>query len=121
MSMIKIYKTKLEEEKKLLEDELSALGRIDETGDWEATPDSEMNNQEVQDDGDMAERAEDYEERSIKLNSLELRLSDINTALEKIEEDSYGICENCKKGIEKDRLEVNPAAKTCKKCMDKII
>lgn len=119
--MIKIYKTKLEEEKQLLEDELSALGKIDETGDWEATPDSEMNNQEVQDEGDIAERAEDYEERSIKLNSLELRLSDIKDALEKIEGNDYGVCENCKKRIERDRLEVNPAAKTCKECMDKIV
>ena len=118
---LKIYKTKLEEEKKLLEDELSDLGRVDKTGDWEATPEDEMNTQEVQDDGDMAERAEDYEERSIKLNLLELRLSDINEALEKIEGDNYGVCENCKKEIERDRLEVNPAALTCKKCMDKII
>jgi len=118
---LRIYKIKLEEEKKLLEDELSDLGRVDKTGDWEATPEDEMNTQEVQDDGDMAERAEDYEERSIKLNLLELRLSDINEALEKIEGDNYGVCENCKKEIERDRLEVNPAALTCKKCMDKII
>ena len=119
--MSKIYKAKLEEEKKLLEEELSTLGQVDKTGDWKATPDSEMNVQEVQDEGDMADRAEDYEERSIKLNSLESRLSDINKALEKIETGEYGICENCKKKIEGDRLEVNPAAKTCKECMDKII
>ena len=117
---LKIYKTKLEEEKKLLEDELSTLGQVDKTGDWEATPEDEMNSQEVQDEGDMAERAEDYEERSIKLNSLEIRLSDVNEALEKIEGDNYGICENCKKEIEEDRLEVNPAARTCKECVDKI-
>ncbi|MFA5773482.1 MAG: TraR/DksA C4-type zinc finger protein [Candidatus Paceibacterota bacterium] len=119
--MIKIYKTKLEEEKKLLEDELSTLGQIDKMGDWEATPEAEMNSQEVQDEGDMAERAEDYEERSIKLDLLELRLSDINKALENIESGKYGICENCKKEIGKDRLEVNPAARTCKECMDKIV
>lgn len=118
--MIKIYKTKLEEEKKLLEDELSALGQVDKTGDWEATPERETNTQEVQDEADMAERTEDYQERSIKLNLLEERLSDINKALKKIEENNYGICENCKKEIEKDRLEVNPAARTCKECMDKI-
>lgn len=119
--MSNIYKIKLEEEQKLLEEELSSLGRIDKKGDWEATPEDEMNTQEVQDEGDMAERAEDYQERSIKLNSLELRLMDINRALEKIEKNDYGICENCKKEIEKDRLEVNPAAKTCKDCMEKII
>ena len=119
--MTKIYKTKLEKEKELLEDELGTLGKIDEVGEWEATPENEIATQEVQDDGDMAERAEDYEERSIKLTLLDSRLSDINIALEKIEDGTYGICENCKKEIGKDRLEANPAARTCKECMDKII
>ena len=33
------YKIKLEEEKKILEDELASMGKLDkETGDWEATP-----------------------------------------------------------------------------------
>lgn len=115
------FKTKLEEEKKLLEEELSDIGRVDKKGDWEAVPDDEEKSQEVQDDGDMAERAEDYEERSIKLGLLESRLSDINKALIKIDGTDYGICENCKKEIEGDRLEVNPAALTCKECMKKVI
>lgn len=118
---VKIYKTKLEEEKKLLEDELGELGKVDKTGDWEATPEEEMNKQEVPDEGDMAERAEDYEERSIKLNTLEIRLADINKALGKIEAGKYGICEICGKEIEEDRLEVNPAAITCKECMNKVV
>jgi RNA polymerase-binding protein DksA len=117
---LQIYKTKLEEEKKLLIDELTTLGRVDSGGDWEATPSDEIN-QEVQDEADMAERAEDYEEKSIKLNSLELRLTDIKKALGKIESKDYGICENCGKEIETDRLEANPAATTCKECMNKII
>jgi len=115
---IQIYKTKLEEEKKLLTEELGSLGKVDKTGDWEAN-DTEV--EEVQDEADMAERTEDYEERSIKLNTLELRLADINKALEKIEGDSYGMCEVCGKEIEEERLTVNPAAKTCEVCMNKII
>jgi len=118
---LNIYKTKLEEEKKLLEDELSSLGKVDKTGDWEATPEDDAKIQDVQDDADMAERAEDYEERSIKLNSLETRLTDINKALEKMSAGSYGICEICGKQIEEDRLKVNPSSKTCKEDMDKII
>ena len=117
----KIYKTKLEEEKKLLEDELKDLGRVDKGGDWEATPDTETSSQEVQDEADMAEKAEDYEERSIKLNTLEIRLSNINKVLGKIEAGNYGVCENCGKNIEEDRLEANPAALTCKECMNKVI
>ena len=118
---LNIYKTKMEAEKALLEDELKSLGKKDETGDWEATPESDMVTQEVQDEADMAERAEDYEERSMKLNSLETRLADINRALAKIEGEGYGICENCNKKIEEDRLDANPSAKTCKECMEKII
>lgn len=119
--MMKIYKTKLEEEKVLLENELGALGKVNKKGDWEAIPENETSTQEVQDEGDMAERAEDYEERSMKLNSLEERLSDINKALEKIENENYGICENCGSPIENDRLEANPAALTCKECMNKVM
>ena len=115
-----IYKIKLEEEKKLLEEELLTLGKVDKTGDWETTEDNEISNQEVQDEADMAEKSSDYEERSIKLNALEVRLSNINKALEKIEKGNYGICEVCGNEIEEDRLEVNPAALTCKKCMNKI-
>lgn len=117
--MEKDYKIKLEEEKALLETELSELGKVDKKGDWEASPEGEMVVQEVQDEADMAERAEDYEERSLKLNSLEKRLADINEALEKIEKGNYGICVVCQKKIEEDRLDVNPAAKTCKECIDK--
>lgn len=119
---LQIYKTKLEEEKRLLEDELKRLGRVDSDGDWEATPDNEIT-QDVQDEADMAERAEDYEEKSLKLNSLELRLTDIKKALGKIEGTgtNYGICEVCGKEIEANRLEANPAASTCKECMNKVM
>jgi len=114
------YKTKLEEEKNLLEEELNTLGIVDKTGDWEATPDKEEINQEVQDEADLSERAEEYEEKSQKLNHLEERLANVNKALQKIENRTYGICEICGSGIEEDRLEVNPAATTCKKCINKI-
>lgn len=119
--MSNIYKTKLEEEKKLLEDELTSIGQVDKTGDWKATPEDEMNVQEVQDEADMAERSEDFEERSSKLDLLEKRLADVNKAIHKIENNDYGKCEICNEKIEEDRIEVNPAAKTCKGCMEKII
>ncbi len=113
------YKTKLMVEKKLLEEELIGLGQVDKTGDWKAIPENDLSNQEVEDFGDQADKATDFEERSSKLNLLELRLDDINKALEKIENKNYGNCEICGKKIEEDRLEVNPAAPTCKECMEK--
>lgn len=116
------YKVKLEEEKKLLEEELAAIGKEDkETGDWEATPENDTKSQEVQDTGDMAERAEDYEERSSTLSVLELRLNDIKDALSKIEDGTYGNCEVCNVKIEDERLEANASARTCEACIEKVI
>ena len=79
------YKNKLEGEKKILESELSELGKLinKKTDDWEAAPESEMNTQEVQNEGDMAERSEDFEERSSQLDILETRLLNIDRALKK--------------------------------------
>lgn len=113
------YKAKLEEEKKLLEEELKSMGSLDkETGDWEAVPDSEIKNQDVEDEGDMADRAEDFEERSSTLSVLEKRLNDVNYSLSKIESGEYGKCEVCHKPIEETRLEANPSARTCEVCMN---
>ena len=114
-----IYKVKLETEKKLLLEELGSIGKVDKTGDWEATPEIEIAKQDVQDEADMSERSEDYEERSSILDPLEKRLDDINKALSKIESGSYGLCEICGNNIEEDRLEANPSADTCKNCMEK--
>ncbi len=114
-----IYKTKLEEEKKILEDELASMGKLDkETGEWEATPPAQSAPEA--DESDMADRTEDYEERSAITSTLDQRLDDINNALQKIENGKYGICEVCGNPIEEDRLEANPAARTCKACMEKV-
>ncbi len=116
------YKIKLEEEKKLLEEELASIGKFNkETNDWEATPESEIKSQEVEDEGDMAERAEDYEERSSTLSALETQLNNIEDALARIKKGGYGVCEVCGNKIEKERLEVNPSSRTCIACMEKVI
>lgn len=114
------YKKQLESEQKILEEELKSLGSFDkETSDWEATPEIEIKNQDVPDEGDMADRAEDYEERSSELSVLENRLNDIKHALSKIETGEYGVCEICNNKIEEERLEANPSARTCESCMNK--
>jgi len=115
-----IYKTKLEEEKALVEANLGEIGKKDKTGDWEAVPETEMASQEVPDEADMAERSEDYEERTSKVESLESHLANINRALAKIDEGSYGVCDICGKEIGEDRLGANISALTCKDCMNKV-
>ena len=44
-----------------------------------------------------------------------MRVIPILKALKNLSKESFGRCEVCKKDIESDRLEVNPAASTCKK------
>lgn len=65
---------------------------------------------------ESADEVEEYENKLHVEHVLELRLSDINEALEKIRKGSYGICENCGKKIPFERLQANPAAKTCINC-----
>lgn len=114
-----LYKAKLEEEKKLLEDELNSMGKLDKaTGEWEATPEEET--APLSDESDMSDRSEDYNEKSALTETLDKRLEDINHALSKIGGESYGVCEVCGNPIEEDRLEANPAARTCKACMEKV-
>jgi DnaK suppressor protein len=50
---------------------------------------------------------------------MELRLVDVNSALEKIKKGTYGKCENCGKDIDIERLKVYPEAKFCVKCEKK--
>lgn len=47
-------------------------------------------------------------------------LHEIEAALDKIKNGSYGICERCKKPIAEARLEVKPQAVYCLKCEQEI-
>lgn len=108
----------LEAEQKVLQAELSDIGvQNPATGDWQAVP--------VQTDGDaesdytdQADYVEDFESRSARLNELESHYRDIVSALKKMENGTYGVCEKSGKPIELDRLMANPAARTCKEMMN---
>jgi RNA polymerase-binding transcription factor DksA len=110
----KKIKEKLEEERDMLLDQMKDIGKLNtDTGEWEATPE-EVDTSEA-DPNEMADRFEDFESRSSMIRALEPRLANILKALKNINKESFGKCEICKKDIEIDRLEANPAAKTCKK------
>ena len=110
----KKIKEKLEKEKDALLEQIRDIGKLNpETNEWEAIPE-EMDSRES-DQNDMADRFEDFEARSVMIKTLESRLNSILSALKALNRESFGRCEVCKKDIEMDRMEVNPAAKTCKK------
>jgi len=110
----KKIKEKLEKERDMLLDQIRDIGKLNpETNEWEAIPE-EIDSRES-DQNDMADRFEDFEERSAMIKVLESRLNDILSVLKELNKESFGKCEVCKKDIEMSRMEVNPAAKTCKK------
>lgn len=112
------FKQKLLEELSLVEKELENVGRInpDNKKDWEAEP-AEIDTSSA-DENETADKIEEYENNAAILKDLEIRYNDIKVALDKIEGDNYGICEVSGLPIEKDRLEANPAARTCKAHME---
>ncbi len=109
------YKKILLEEKSTLETELGGISRInpEDPTDWEAVPDSELNVNDP-DHNVRADAVEEYVTRVGVTAPLEERLNEVNSALERIETNTYGICKVCGNAIEEDRLEANPAASTCK-------
>jgi RNA polymerase-binding transcription factor DksA len=112
------FKQKLEDELKVLEGELQSVGRRNPSNpaDWEPVP-TEMNIQHA-DKNEEADKIEQYEENTAVLKELEIRYNNVKLALEKIEKGTYGKCEISGEDIELDRLEANPAARTCKTHME---
>lgn len=73
---------------------------------------------------DRADLASDYGYRARRLSLLEQmeeQLLDVNKALERIEEGTYGICTNCGEPILSERLEALPYAQLCIDCQRKQI
>ena len=70
----------------------------------------------------MADVGSDTFEQDMTLGRLESgseELSSIESALERIERGTYGLCENCRKPIPKTRLRAIPYAKLCVECKEK--
>jgi|SRR3989344_8306759 len=112
--LIEELRGKLEENRQALEKELESFATEDKNlkGNWDA---KRINAE----DTDMEEKADEVEEYDNKLSlehSLELKLKDVNAALEKMANSGYGICEKCGKEVEGERLLVCPEAKLCMKC-----
>ncbi|MEA3399580.1 MAG: TraR/DksA C4-type zinc finger protein [Patescibacteria group bacterium] len=112
------YKIKLEKEKNLVQNELSNISSYNkETKKWRPMPEGKIKPES--DNNNLADRFEDFGERVGSFEKLDARLAEIKKALQAIEEGTYGKCDKCGVDIKEDRLEANPAAHTCKNCMNK--
>lgn len=99
------YKKRLEAERKKL------LAQIEENphGDFGSDVDEDEEADEAEELGTRLGINQEYKER----------LAEIDVALSKIENGSYGICENCGKDIEEEILKVSPESLLCKDCKRK--
>lgn len=116
--LLEELKEKLEKEKTALEEQLKTFADKDPNlkGDWDSKfPkfNGEFGGAALE---SAADEVEEYGARLPVEHSMELKLKDINAALEKIKNKNYGKCEGCGKEIDEKRLMVNPAARFCMKC-----
>ncbi len=107
------FRERLIEEQTTLEAELQSVGRRnpENPNDWEALP---QETGQESDPNDAADLITHYEDNTAILKDLEIRYNEVRTALARIENGTYGTCVVSGDPIEEDRLEANPAAKTCK-------
>jgi RNA polymerase-binding transcription factor DksA len=109
------YKDLLTKEKNLIISELSGLA-LNKGGEaWEA---SAVDPVDTADREDVALNIEGYQEKDELVRVLETQLSEVDHALSKIDNGTFGICEISGEEIEEDRLEANPSARTCKSHMN---
>jgi DnaK suppressor protein len=112
--LIETFKEKLETQKDNLTKELSKFATEDKNikNNWDTKyPSREKGNMEEE-----ADEAQEYDNLLSLEHNLELRLKNVNSALEKIENNTYGICEKCGKEIDEERLHACPEARICIKC-----
>jgi RNA polymerase-binding transcription factor DksA len=108
------FKELLSKECDVLEQELATVGKKnpEKKGDW--VPVESEHDTDAADEGEVADTIDNLEGNTAILDQLETRLAEVREALQTIEKGTYGKCIVCNMEIESDRLDANPAAKTCK-------
>ncbi len=107
------FKTRLLEDLRLVTKELETLGvqNPEVASDW--IPVANDTEGAEADHNVLADKYEDLVTREGIVAELETRFNNITRALKKIEDGTYGICELSGDPIELERLNANPAARTC--------
>jgi len=112
--LIDELKEKLEVNKNSIQKELESFASEDPNlkHNWDAN----FPSRDESDKDEQADEVTEYDNMLALEHSLELKLKDVKSALEKIENGTYGVCENCGKKITEERLFACPEAKTCLNC-----
>lgn len=103
MAILKTLKKKLEEEKKAIEEEIKSLGKPRDFGGEPG-------------DAEETDETEEFGNQLALQRVLKNKLENINSTLRKIEQDRYGLCEQCGKKISWLVLKIVPTSRLCRKC-----
>jgi RNA polymerase-binding protein DksA len=107
--------TGLMAEQAALEEELADHGKPTEEEDtWDAISESEG---EEADPADAADNNEELGNNVALVSELQKRFKAVKAALRAMKDGTYGTCEECGEDIDLDRLDANPAARTCARHM----
>lgn len=110
---IQQFKVRLEEEKETLTRELENIAVQDPQNpdNWNAKG-SDMNERES-DPNKLGDNLEQEGMNEAVTDALETQLKDVHDALSRIDAGTYGTCEIGGEEISPERLNANPAARTC--------
>jgi DnaK suppressor protein len=82
----------------------------------EIEQESDANKLANPDRSDLAWRVDQRSRKSVLQEQREQNLRQIEEALQRLQEGSYGSCANCGQSIQAERLQVKPEANFCIKC-----
>ncbi|MBI5037369.1 MAG: TraR/DksA C4-type zinc finger protein [Candidatus Kerfeldbacteria bacterium] len=109
-------KERLEQEKERLEKQLHGMTGGDSFD--KDTAESHWSDMGDKEEDNAIEVAQFQDSISLERN-LEEQLEQVNSALARMEDDRYGVCEVCGNAIEEDRLRAYPGATKCMTCASK--
>lgn len=101
---LKEYKIALEKERALIAKEIAQDEKPVNFGD------------DIDHGEEAADKSEEVGDQMAAAEELKQRLNEIDIALAKIQEGTYGTCENCGKPIEHEVLAIDPESRLCKIC-----
>lgn len=109
----KQFQKALLERRETIETELAQLdGELKELGDEQGTEGGSLGNHLAEDGSSMQEQ-----ERIIRVSGdMRAVLDQVNQAMQRIEDGTYGTCERCGKPINPERLEYFPYVAYCIDC-----
>ena len=119
LQFIKKQQEKLLEMRKKIKDDLSKFTEVNP----EIKNDFESRFPKMHDDSNLEDEAMEvdvYNSRFSTEKVLEQGIREINQALKKIKNGTYGICEKCGRPISLNRLKIRPQAIYCIKCKKRI-